>query len=409
MSQSPATPILRLPPVQFSRPVPDSAHQSGSENPDGPRIPGRRGHSDSHVPPSISSTERRSQHASRAGTVNERFRASSDVLDHNQVAARRRAMILEDRRRHFTDYRDSQARRASSTLLARPRYPPLPPIRDSGPLSRNRPSASSLPGSFDPFTSGVHHRPLPRLPNDGASETHPSRLPTWEPDENTSECPICRTAFSFWFRKHHCRKCGRVVCANCSPHRITIPKQYIVHPPDAHPIVSNTPAIADVEVVDLTEEEDQDSSPTRSLQDQAETFLQGGQEVRLCNPCVPDPNPSPHIPYQPPNPAFPMAPPRSSSNGSGHSSNREHQTWDLAHVRLPPTHEHTRQDHMQQYRQIRSGASQNTISPPNSALPNQARNRFGDHGEMDPAISQSNISSVFGSLPSTMDTVSGKP
>ncbi|KAK0664806.1 Lateral signaling target protein 2-like protein [Lasiodiplodia hormozganensis] len=57
-------------------------------------------------------------------------------------------------------------------------------------------------------------------------------IPPWQPDSDVSHCPVCGTQFSFWYRKHHCRKCGRVVCANCSPHRITIPRQYIVRAPD---------------------------------------------------------------------------------------------------------------------------------------------------------------------------------
>ena len=90
--------------------------------------------------------------------------------------------------------------------------------------------------------------------------------PEWQPDSEVTECPVCHTEFSFWYRKHHCRKCGRVVCGACSPHRITIPRQYVLQPSgrEGPPTI---PAIADR------------INPT----------LEGGEVVRVCNPCVPDP------------------------------------------------------------------------------------------------------------------------
>ncbi|EPE28018.1 FYVE/PHD zinc finger [Glarea lozoyensis ATCC 20868] len=116
-------------------------------------------------------------------------------------------------------------------------------------------------------------------------------VPRWQPDVEATYCPICNSQFSFFTRKHHCRKCGRVVCANCSPHRITIPYQYIVQPP-----VESTSTSTD-------------SANTRPARDPARagssaevTGLGGGERVRLCNPCVPDPNIAPpqtnssHIP-----------------------------------------------------------------------------------------------------------------
>lgn len=112
-------------------------------------------------------------------------------------------------------------------------------------------------------------------------------MPRWQPDAEVTSCPICGTVFSFWYRKHHCRKCGRVVCASCSPHSIVIPRQFIVRPPDtptSHPESSPT---SHTPVVDLTGD---DSDLFNSSINPA---LGGGEKVRLCNPCVPDPNPNP--------------------------------------------------------------------------------------------------------------------
>ncbi|KAM0326594.1 hypothetical protein ACHAQA_006463 [Verticillium albo-atrum] len=38
---------------------------------------------------------------------------------------------------------------------------------------------------------------------------------TWEDDASVSNCPFCQQEFGSWtFRRHHCRICGRVVCAD---------------------------------------------------------------------------------------------------------------------------------------------------------------------------------------------------
>ena len=38
---------------------------------------------------------------------------------------------------------------------------------------------------------------------------------TWEDDETVAQCPFCKQEFGSWtFRRHHCRICGRVVCAD---------------------------------------------------------------------------------------------------------------------------------------------------------------------------------------------------
>lgn len=40
----------------------------------------------------------------------------------------------------------------------------------------------------------------------------------WIPDEEGVGCFICHSEFSLIRRRHHCRKCGALVCGNCSDH-----------------------------------------------------------------------------------------------------------------------------------------------------------------------------------------------
>lgn len=43
--------------------------------------------------------------------------------------------------------------------------------------------------------------------------------PPWQPDGDVTHCPQCPRQFTFFTRRHHCRKCGKVVCNQCSGNR----------------------------------------------------------------------------------------------------------------------------------------------------------------------------------------------
>jgi pleckstrin homology domain-containing family F len=50
--------------------------------------------------------------------------------------------------------------------------------------------------------------------------------PVWIPDSAASRCLHChKTEFSMFNRRHHCRKCGKVVCSQCSNRRWVLPNQ----------------------------------------------------------------------------------------------------------------------------------------------------------------------------------------
>ena len=410
MLQSPSTPYSRGSSSVVSNTDSDETSQSTNLGSLGSlEHTGRRGYSDGDALQRRPSLDRQYHHSARLSTPHERSRARSDVMDQNRITVRRRAMILEDRRRHFSGYRDSHARRASSSSSIHPQYSPPQLFHDRGSAFHDRALSSSLPGTSGPFLTDINQRPLPRLPRGGDDAAHHPRLPKWQPDEDTSECPICEAPFTFWYRKHHCRKCGRVVCANCSPHRITIPKQYIVHPPDAIPIIPTTPATDDIEVVDLTGEEDQDPNITGGSRRQPDRAIYGGQEVRLCNPCVPDPNPSPHMPYQIHSAAFSINHPQRNSHplpnesNSNSNSNSNSRIWDSAISAVPAVHDRTAANQHHRNRQTRSDAGHNTYLPRNAAPSSHSRN---ESSGMDSAFPRPNSGNPFGSLSNPTNTVS---
>ena len=38
----------------------------------------------------------------------------------------------------------------------------------------------------------------------------------WLPDKAVENCEGCQLAFSVFYRRHHCRFCGHIFCANCT-------------------------------------------------------------------------------------------------------------------------------------------------------------------------------------------------
>ncbi|GAA5821257.1 hypothetical protein JCM3770_007386 [Rhodotorula araucariae] len=105
-----------------------------------------------------------------------------------------------------------------------------PPSVASGPSSSDylaQPGPSSPATSVRPvltpqiapeFRVPTHEQaPASRVQTGAALQPRPIRA-RWEPDEATNTCRRCEKRFSLFNRKHHCRRCGLVICAACSPH-----------------------------------------------------------------------------------------------------------------------------------------------------------------------------------------------
>jgi hypothetical protein len=87
-------------------------------------------------------------------------------------------------------------------------------------------SATSLPNSdsFSSFSTTTPHDPLnTSTVSSVPSQSHSILLPRWVPDALIDLCMLCSTPFSLLTRKHHCRQCGCVCCAQCSKYSAVLP------------------------------------------------------------------------------------------------------------------------------------------------------------------------------------------
>uniref|UniRef100_A0A673THN2 Zinc finger FYVE domain-containing protein 26 n=1 Tax=Suricata suricatta TaxID=37032 RepID=A0A673THN2_SURSU len=100
-------------------------------------------------------------------------------------------------------------------------------------LSRYARKALDFPYSLREKRSGVStvHSPSPRERSFPESQPPPEFVPPatppgrhqWVPDESTSICMVCcRERFTMFNRRHHCRRCGRLVCSACSTKKMVV-------------------------------------------------------------------------------------------------------------------------------------------------------------------------------------------
>ena len=228
----------------------------------------------------------RKRRLTESGSEGDRWRDNSrpDFQERHQRRYESRMEAFPDRlgHRNANTIRSPTSRPEVIDLTGSSPDPPLPALpQPPQPIHRQSTSTRSLDGP-----SRVH--------------SHSSRkysVPPWQSDSDVGECPVCGRTFGFLFRRHHCRKCGRVVCGECSPHRITLPRSMIVYPPGTELLSSPPRTYTDrhnVSTIDLTGDDDEEASGARSPSTHSHhSDLEGGLKVRLCNPCVPDPQPNP--------------------------------------------------------------------------------------------------------------------
>lgn len=131
----------------------------------------------------------------------------------------------------------------------------------------NRPGVSRIPADLTPaltqapdFRVPTHEAPQKVLSPRWTTPTPHQLHAQWERDEAVSQCRECQGRFSFWNRRHHCRRCGRIFCDRCSSYRAILDPADVVHDPMLPEISS--PA-ASHRVCQPCHQESSSSIPTR--------------------------------------------------------------------------------------------------------------------------------------------------
>ncbi|XP_069064972.1 zinc finger FYVE domain-containing protein 26 isoform X1 [Pleurodeles waltl] len=93
----------------------------------------------------------------------------------------------------------STSEHSSLSFPASTRFQTPPPPREKGPRRRSKSSPDFVP-----------------------PERPPARR-HWIPDERENTCMVCKNEqFTMFNRRHHCRRCGRLVCSSCSTKKMVV-------------------------------------------------------------------------------------------------------------------------------------------------------------------------------------------
>lgn len=86
-------------------------------------------------------------------------------------------------------------------------------------------AAPGLPGVSTVHSPSPRERSFPQSqpPLEFVPPVTPPDRHQWVPDENESICMVCcRERFTMFNRRHHCRRCGRLVCSSCSTKKMVV-------------------------------------------------------------------------------------------------------------------------------------------------------------------------------------------
>lgn len=129
-------------------------------------------------------------------------------------------------------------------IPSRPRAPDTPPASkdnsfDSGKsnvrASSGEVGITSLGSPFGGEDMDMLRRGLSRAASEGLDEdlgdvTGPPTTAHWKPDVASPDCAVCHQTFTWYFRRHHCRRCGDIVCDNHISRKVPLDQNARYHP-----------------------------------------------------------------------------------------------------------------------------------------------------------------------------------
>ncbi|KAG0313875.1 hypothetical protein BGZ99_008523 [Dissophora globulifera] len=123
----------------------------------------------------------------------------------------------------------------ATAAISRPRMD-----TDSGQMQDTIAATSAPAPTVDRTAPGrAQSRQTPQHAN-----TQPPVEAKWEQDHKVTECRECHRKFSLWVRRHHCRRCGHVICDRCSSHRAMLHPSVVVFDPTSSEAYLNHQALA---------------------------------------------------------------------------------------------------------------------------------------------------------------------
>ncbi|EMC92047.1 hypothetical protein BAUCODRAFT_38066 [Baudoinia panamericana UAMH 10762] len=85
-------------------------------------------------------------------------------------------------------------------------------------------------GDVDLLRQGLSRAASEGLDDEPGEVTGPPTTAHWKPDVSANDCAVCHQTFTWYFRRHHCRRCGDIVCDTHIAKKVPLDQNARYHP-----------------------------------------------------------------------------------------------------------------------------------------------------------------------------------